>query len=142
MKRLAIATLLAASLFGFNAISGANVNSNQTNSSSYYNIPVVKGKVLKAYVQRGYGRRGYDWLFMDVKADNGKVYKIGIAPTFVLSNLPVKEGDIVEIRGITPPYWPQGVLKAWDINDLTQKKDYPIAGYGRGYGRGPGWKWR
>ena len=136
MKRLAAASILAVSLFGFNTVNGVNVNKNQSNT--YYNTPVVKGKVLKAYVQRGYGRRGYDWLFMNVKANDGKIYKIGIAPTFVLSNLPVKEGDIVEVRGITPPYWPQGVLKAWDINDLTQKKDYPITGYGRG----PGWRWR
>ena len=142
MKRLAVAAMLAASLFGFNAINGANVNSNQTNSSSYYNTPVIKGKVVKAYVQPGYGVRAYDWLFMDVKADNGKIYKIGIAPTFIISNLPIKEGDEVEVRGVTPPRWPSDSIRAWDINDLTQNKDYPITGTARGWGRGPGWRWR
>jgi hypothetical protein len=142
MKRLAVAAMVAVSLFGFNSINNVTTTNNAQTNTYYYNTPVVKGKVLKAYVQPGYGVRGYDWLFMDVKADNGKIYKVGIAPTFIISNLPVKEGDEVEVRGVTPPNWPDDSIRAWDINDLTQKKDYPITGTARGWGRGPGWRWR
>jgi hypothetical protein len=141
MKRLTVVVILAASLFGFNSVNGINTNKSHNNTSVYYNTPVLKGKVLKAYVKQGYGPRGYDWLFMDVKTSSGIVH-VGIAPVFVLSNLPVNEGDEVEIRGFTPPVWPEGSFKAWDIYDVTQKKDYPIAGYARGLGRGPGWRWR
>jgi len=66
--------------------------------------------------------------------------KIGIAPAFRISNLPIKEGDIVKVKGITPPIWPSGSIRAWDIYDVTQKKDYPIAGWRRGYGCRQGWK--
>jgi len=134
MKRLLIAALLGASLFGFNTVNGV---SNDTNTSSnYYNTYQFQGKVVKAYTQPGFGPRGFEWLFMDVRTDKG-IVKVGIAPTFIISNLPIKEGDIVKINGITPPVWPSGTIRAWDIYDVTQKKDYPIAGWGRGYG--PGW---
>ncbi|WP_457562436.1 hypothetical protein [Caminibacter pacificus] len=138
MKRLTVVVVLAASLFGFNSVSGIN-SDNSSTSNSYYAAPLLKGKVVKAYVRSGYGPRGYDWLFMDVKTSSG-ILHVGIAPVFVLSNLPIKEGDEVEIRGFTPPMWPEGSFKALDIYDITQKKDYTIAGYARG--RGPGWRWR
>ena len=124
MKKVIFALLAVAALFGFNSISAKDAG-------------VIRGKVVKAYVQRGYGRRGVEWLFMDVKTKD-KVYHVGIAPSFVIPNLPVNEGDEVEVRGFTPPYWPNDTVKAWDIYDVTQKKDYPIAGYGRGLG----WRWR
>jgi hypothetical protein len=130
MKRLLVTALLGASLFGFNTVNGVSNDSYQ-----------IKGKVLKAYIQPGFGRRGVEWLFMDVKTDKG-IEKVGIAPTFIISNLPIKEGDIVKVNGITPPIWPRGSIRAWDIYDVTQKKDYPIAGTTRGYGPGWGRGWR
>jgi len=84
---------------------------------------------------------------MDVETSNG-VVSVGIAPTFVISNLPVREGDIVEVRGFTPPFWGSNTLRAWDIYDVTQKRDYPIAGPGIGgrgcwgWHRGPWWRYR
>jgi len=117
MKKLYLSTLVAVStLFGFQGIH---------NNTTYS----IEGKVLKAYTQNGYGRMQNQWLFMDVKTDKEKV-QIAIAPTFRISNLGIKEGDIVKINGITPPMWPAGVIKAWDIYDVTQKKDYPISGHG------------
>ena len=139
MKRLLVATLLGASLFAFNTVNGVSNNSNT--SANYYNSYQIEGKVLKAYTQPGFGPRGVEWLFMDVKTDKG-IVKVGIAPTFIISNLPIKEGDIVKVNGITPPIWPRGSIRAWDIYDVTQKKDYPIAGTTRGYGPGWGRGWR
>ena len=135
MKKTVIALIFAASLFGFNAVNGSALN--KTANASGFNTPVLKGKVIKAYVRPGYGPRGYDWLFMDVKTASGVVH-VGIAPVFVMSNLPVNEGDEVEVSGFTPPVWAEDSFKAIDIYDLTQKKDYPVAGYGRGCGR----RWR
>jgi hypothetical protein len=138
MKKLLLATLIGVGLFGFNSIDGkvnTKIQQVQNNSNNY----ILSGKVRKAYTQTGYGPRGFEWLFMDVETKNG-VIKIGIAPTFRISNLPINEGDIVKIDGFTPPYWPKGVIKAWDIYDVTQKKDYPIVGFRKGYG--PGWRWR
>ncbi len=122
MKKLSMLILTAMALFGFNSIQ------NSTNSA-------VTGKVVKAYVDKGYGRMGNEWLFMDVKTNIG-IVKVVIAPTFRISNLGIKEGDEVRVNGFTPPMFPNGVIKAFDIYDVTQKKDYPISGYGRGcYGR-------
>jgi hypothetical protein len=130
MKKLLVAVILGASLFGFNIVYGV---SNNTNTSlNYYNTYQFQGKVVKAYTQSGFGRRGVEWLFMDVQTDKG-IIKVGIAPTFVMSNLPIKEGDIVKIEGITPPIWPKGTIRALDIYDVTQKKDYLIRGFGRGW---------
>ena len=58
---------------------------------------------------------------MDVKTDKG-IEKVGIAPAFRISNLPIKEGDIVKVKGITSPVWPSGSIRVWDIYDVTQKK--------------------
>jgi len=123
MKKLALSTLLALSLFGFDSI------------KNYQPTPTLKGKVIKAYTQAGYGRHNSTWLFMDVKGNDGKIYKVAIAPTFRISNLPIKEGDEVSVNGFTPPRFSNGVIKAVDIYDITQKKDYPINGWGscRGY---------
>ena len=127
MKKLLLIGGLVGSLFGFNNIVN-NVNSN-------YNY-VVEGKVVKAYTQNGYGRRQTQWLFIDVKTKNG-IKQVAIAPTFRISNLPINEGDEVKVNGITPLRFPAGVIKAWDIYDITQKKDYPISGgY---YGPRRGW---
>ena len=81
---------------------------------------------------------GYNWLFMDVKSNNGKIYKVAIAPTCIISNLPIKEGDKVKVEGFIPPVFPSNVTKAVDIYDVTQKRDYPIVGYGCGGGYGNG----
>jgi len=118
MKKLALSALLALSLFGFDSIK----NSQPT--------PTLKGKVVKAYTQAGYGRHNSEWLFMDVKGNDGKIHKVAIAPTFRISNLPIKEGDEVAVNGFTPPMFSNGVIKAVDIYDMTQKKDYPISGCG------------
>ena len=121
MKKIVLASLLSLSLFGFNSIQGNSGN-------------VVEGKVVKAYTQTGYGRMGANWLFMDVKDKNGNIIKVAIAPTFKISNLPINEGDEVKVNGFTPPMFPNGVIKAFDIYDVTQKKDYPISGcYNRAY---------
>ena len=53
-----------------------------------------------------------------------------IAPTFRISNLPIKEGDEVSVNGFTPLKFSNGVIKAVDIYDMTQKKDYPISRWG------------
>ncbi len=124
MKKLLLISGLVGSLFGFNNIVN-NVNSNY-----------IKGKVVKAYTQNGYGRRQIQWLFIDVKTKNG-IKQVAIAPTFRISNLPINEGDIVKVNGITPPRFPAGVIKAWDIYDVTQKKDYPISS--GNYGPRRGW---
>ena len=128
MKRLLVATLLGASLFAFNTVNGVSNNSNT--SANYYNTYQFQGKVVKAYTQPGFGPRGFEWLFMDVQTDKG-IVKVGIAPTFIISNLPIKEGDIVRVNGITPPIWPSRSIRALDIYDITQQKNYPIAGGGR-----------
>ena len=120
MKKLLASLFLVGSLFGFN---------NVQNNTSY----VLEGQVVKAYTQNGYGRMQNQWLFMDVKTKDG-IRQVAIAPTFRISNLPIKEGDVVKVNGITPPMFPAGVIKAWDIYDVTQKRDYPISGY-NGYGR-------
>jgi hypothetical protein len=123
MKKILVSGILAAAtLFGFNL-------SNQPVQNSNCGF-VIEGKVIKAYTQKGYGPKGFEWLFMDVKTKN-KIIKVGIAPTFRISNLPVNEGDIVKIKGFTPPYWPTGVIKAWDIYDESQHRDYVISGWGR-----------
>ncbi|MEO1927483.1 MAG: hypothetical protein ABGX26_02185 [Nautiliaceae bacterium] len=132
MKKTVLLSMVAAALFGFNSLNNSSHSNYQTTS------PNLKGKVIKAYIQPGYGPRGYNWLFMDVKSDNGNVYKVGIAPTFVYSNLPINEGDEVEVSGVTPPTWPSDSIRAWDIYDVTQHKDYPIRGMARGYR----WGWR
>ena len=130
MKRFFVATFLGVSLFAFNTVNG--VSNNLNTSANYYNSYQIEGKVIKAYVQSGFGPRGVEWLFMDIQTKNG-IVTVGIAPTFVISNLPIKEGDIVRVDGITPPIWPSGTIRAWDIYDVTQKKDYPIVGWGRGW---------
>ena len=124
MKKFALSVLLAISLFGFNSI-----KNNQN-----YPSPTIKGKVIKAYIQTGYGRMGNEWLFMDVKTKDG-IIKIAIAPTFRIPNLPINEGDEVEVYGFNPPVFPENVIKATDIYDITQHKDYPIWGgwHIRGY---------
>jgi hypothetical protein len=124
MKRAVLAGLIGVALFGFNL----------SNKPQNYTPDVIEGKVIKAYIQKGYGPRGFEWLFMDVKTKNG-VIKVGIAPSFRISNLPVNEGDVVKVEGFTPPYWPKGVIKAWDIYDKTQHRDYPIVGRGCGVWR-------
>ena len=124
MKKLLLIGGLVGSLFGFNNIVN-NVNSNY-----------IEGKVVKAYIKSGYGRKQIQWLFMDVKTKNG-IKQVAIAPTFRISNLPINEGDEVKVKGITPPRFPAGVIKAWDIYDITQKKDYPISG--GNYGPCRGW---
>jgi len=115
MKKLLLLAVVS-SLFAFNNIQ---------NNTNY----VLEGKVVKAYTQNGYGRMQNQWLFIDVKTKDG-IRQVAIAPTFRISNLPINEGDIVKINGITPPMFPAGVIKAWDIYDVTQKKDYPISGAG------------
>ena len=127
MKKLTVLILFTIALFGFNSIQG-NANSQ---------VGVIEGKVIKAYTDRGYGRWGNEWLFMDVKGKDGKIYKIAIAPTFRIPNLPINEGDEVRVSGFTPPIFPAGVIKATDIYDITQKRDYPI--WGGIYG--PGGRW-
>ncbi len=122
MKKLAILILTAMALFGFNSIK----------SNDNAQTGVIEGKVIKAYTAEGYGRMGNEWLFMDVQTKNG-IIKVAIAPTFRISNLGIKEGDEVRVNGFTPPMFPSGVIKAFDIYDVTQKRDYPISGYGRGY---------
>jgi len=119
MKKLLLSTILAISLFGFQSISKQKP------------IPRITGKVIKAYTQRGYGRMGYEWLFMDVKTKSGKIYHIAIAPTFRIGNLPINEGDIVAVDGFTPLSFPRDVIKAVDIYDITQKRDYPVSRWGR-----------
>jgi len=114
MKKLLLSLGLIGSLFAFQNIQ------NSTN----YNI---QGKVIKAYTQNGYGKMQNQWLFMDIKTKNG-IRQIAIAPTFRIPNLDINEGDLVKINGFTPPMFPAGVIKAWDIYDETQKKDYPISG--------------
>jgi len=120
MKKVLSGLVLVSVLFGFNNIQ---------NSSNYD----VSGKVIRAYKQAGYGRMAREWLFMDIKTKNG-VRQIAIAPTFRISNLDIKEGDEVKISGFIPPMW-VGVIKACDIYDITQKRDYPICG---GYNRSKG----
>ena len=115
MKKIIGLVLLAISLFGFNSIANPDANA-------------IEGKVIKAYVDRGYGRMGNDWLFMDVKTKNGNIIKVAIAPTFKISNLPINEGDEVKVYGFTPPIFPENVIKATDIYDVTQNKDYPLWG--------------
>jgi len=116
MNKLFISAVLAGSLFAFN---------NVQNNTNY----VLEGKVVKAYTQNGYGRMQNQWLFMNVKTKDG-IRQVAIAPTFRISNLGINEGDIIKVNGFTPPMFPAGVIKAWDIYDETQKKDYPISGNG------------
>ena len=120
MKKFLLSGIIALSLFGFNSISNTNPNNS------------ITGKVIKAYTARGFGRMGNDWLFMDVQTKNGTI-KVAIAPTFKISNLPINEGDEVRVSGFTPLRFPNGVVKAFDIYDVTQKRDYPISGCERGY---------
>jgi hypothetical protein len=141
--KIGIGVALGATLlFGFNSVAGVNgTTSAPPTTFTYAGTPAVAGKVVRAYIRRGFGPAGYDWLFMDVQT-GGRVVSVGIAPTFVLSNLPIKEGDIVEVWGITPPPWPDNTLRAWEIYDKTQKRDYPVAGPGAGWRGGPCWGWR
>ena len=124
MKKVLLSVFIGVSLFAFNNIQNGvqNRNTYSQNIGQY----VLKGKVIKAYIKEGFGPRGYKWLFMDVDTNKGIVH-VGIAPVFVLSNLPINEGDIVEVNGFTPRMWPENTLKAWDIYDVTQKKDYSIS---------------
>ena len=117
IKRILLASLVVGNLFAFKSI-------------SYQNNSTIQGVVLKAYIDRGYGKWRNKWLFIDIKS-NGKIYKIAIAPIFKISNLPINEGDEVKVDGFTPPVFPNGVIKAVEIYDITQKKDYPI--WGRHY---------
>jgi len=117
MKKFVLFGLVLSSLFAFRSIEG--------NYSNY-----IVGKVVKAYTQAGFGRWGREWLFMDVKSKDGKVYHIAIAPTFVISNLGINEGDEVKVAGFVPPIFPNGYIKAVNIYDVTQKRDYPITGFG------------
>ena len=126
MKKLALSALLALSLFGFDSIK----NSQPT--------PTLKGKVVKAYTQTGYGRHNSNWLFMDIKGNEGKIHKVAIAPTFRISNLSIKEGDEVSVNGFTPTRFSNGVIKAVDIYDMTQKRDYRVSGYGHNRGHRQG----
>ena len=116
MKKVIFAFVFTVLLFGFHFIE----------SSSYS----VVGKVLKAYKAPGYGRMASEWLFMDVKDKKGNIVKIAIAPTFRIPNLGVNEGNEVKILGFTPPMFPNGVIKATDIYDVTKKRDYPVWGGG------------
>ncbi len=124
MKKFIILIGMVVALFGFDSISNPNSGT-------------IEGKVTKAYTQQGYGKWKKEWLFMDIVSDNGTTYKIAIAPTFRISNLPIKEGDRVKVDGFTPSMFPQGVIKAVNIYDITQQKDYPIAGWGPKYARSP-----
>ena len=133
MKKGFLSILLLSISFAFNTVDG--ITNTPDPSSNYNSSNQVEGKVVKAYTQGGFGPRGIDWLFMDLQTKNG-IVTVGIAPTFVISNLPIQEGDIVKVTGITPPIWPNGTIRAWDIYDVTQKKDYPIAGWGRGWRHG------
>jgi len=119
MKKILVLVFVVGSLFAFNSINRVNSN-------------VIEGKVIKAYTQTGFGRMQNEWLFMDVKS-NDKIYHIAIAPTFRIPNLGINEGDIVKVNGFIPPVFPNGYVKAFDIYDVTQKKDYPISGYGIRY---------
>ena len=124
MKKLAlIVTVGALSLFGFNL----NLN----------NQGVVEGRVIKGYTKAGFGKMGREWLFMDIKDKSGNIRHIAIAPTIKIPNLPIKEQDEVRVNGFTPPMFPQGVIKATDIYDVTQNRDYIVSGCkrGRGYWR-------
>jgi len=117
MKKFVLFILVLSSLFAFRNIEG--------NYSNY-----IIGKVIRAYTKAGFGRWGREWLFMDVKSKDNKVYHIAIAPTFVISNLGIIEGDEVKVAGFVPPIFPNGYIKAVDIYDVTQKRDYPISGFG------------
>jgi len=125
MKKIVMLISIISALLAFRNI--------ENNYSNY-----IVGKVVKAYTQAGFGRGGREWLFMDVKSKDGKVYHIAIAPTFVISNLGINEGDEVKVAGFVPPIFPNGYIKAVNIYDVTQKRDYPIAGFGNcphyGYG--------
>jgi len=116
MKKILVLVFVVGSLFAFNSIRGGG------------NSSVIEGKVIKAYTQTGFGRMQNEWLFMDVKSNN-KIYHIAIAPTFRIPNLGINEGDIVKVNGFIPPVFSNGYIKAFDIYDITQKKDYPISGY-------------
>jgi len=116
MKKILVLVFVVGSLFAFNSIRGGG------------NSSVIEGKVIKAYTQTGFGRMQNEWLFMDVKSNN-KIYHIAIAPTFRIPNLGINEGDIVKVNGFIPPVFSNGYVKAFDIYDITQKKDYPISGY-------------
>ena len=117
MKKLTALLIMALSLFGFNSIHLQN----QT--------PIIEGKVVKAYTDRGFGRMGNEWLFMDVKTKDG-IVTVAIAPTFKIPNLPINEGDEVKVYGFTPPIFPENIIKATEIYDVTQKRDYPLWGGG------------
>ena len=119
MKKLMAVLLVAVSLFSFQSISRQK------------SIPMEKGIVVKAYTQRGYGRMGYEWLFMDIKTKDGRIVHVAIAPTFRIGNLPINEGDVVEVDGFTPSTFPKGVIKAVNIYDVTQKREFPISRWGR-----------
>jgi hypothetical protein len=47
-----------------------------------------------------------------------------------MSDIGVKEGDEVSIKGYRPPMWPPMLIKAYEIYDYTQNKDYKIKGGG------------
>ena len=120
MKKYIMFVLMSITLFGFNSIQNANPNNS------------ITGKVVRAYVSEGYGKMRHNWLFMDIATKNG-IVTVAIAPTFKISNLPINEGDEVRVSGVNPPMFPRGVIKAFDIYDITQKRDYPISGYGYHY---------
>ena len=115
MKKIVLPAILAVSLFGFNTVGHHSFTSN------------IEGKVIKAYTQEGYGKHSNQWLFMDIKDKDGKIHQIAIAPTFKIANLNIKEGDNVKIDGFTSSMFQTRIIKAVDIYDLTQKKDYPIS---------------
>ena len=114
---------LTSLMFGFSSIEGASTSPSST-SQSY-----VRGKVIRAYHRPGFGRAQNKWLFMDIKTPSG-IVAVGIAPVFKISNLPIKVGDVVDVRGMRPPLWSPNTFKAWDIYDVTQRRDYPIGGRG------------
>ncbi|QCI28013.1 DUF2202 domain-containing protein [Caminibacter pacificus] len=62
----------------------------------------IYGKVVKVYQLPGL-RKGVTWWMMDVETKN-KTIRVAIAPTWILPEVAVRAGDIVEIEGYQGMY--------------------------------------
>jgi hypothetical protein len=87
---------------------------------------IYSGKVMAKYTQTRFGK---NWLVLNLNK-NGRFIQVMVAPTSVMSSIGVKVGDNVTIKGFTPPMWPPMLVKAYEIYDNTQNKDYKIKGGG------------
>jgi hypothetical protein len=87
---------------------------------------VYTGVVTDKYIQNKFGEK---WLILNLNSQ-GRFVQVLVAPVSVMNKIGVKTGDKVSVEAYRPPMWPPMVVKAYDIFDNTQNKNYKIKGGG------------